>query len=141
MRRPASHSDRAEGIPPAVHGRPGRTTRAKIHRREKLASGQDTGGSFRVQYAAVNACCEHGKAGSIMADIKRSGRRSGAKRAVEQTKPVEGVIPSANPDGLEPHEAAPDKPRSGYKVVGFAPPSTMKPGGMGVGNAGAAIRR
>ena len=76
-----------------------------------------------------------------MADIKRSGRRSGAKRAVEQTKPVEGVIPSANPDGLEPHEAAPDKPRSGYKVVGFAPPSTMKPGGMGVGNAGAAIRR
>lgn len=75
-----------------------------------------------------------------MADMKRSGRKSGLKSS-DKAKLDVGGVPPANPDELEPHEAAQDKPRVNYKVVGFAPPSTVVAGGMGVGNAGTPIRR
>ena len=78
-----------------------------------------------------------------MADMKRSGRKSGLKSSEKVKSDIGGggSAPPANPDGLEPHEAAQDKPRVNYKVVGFAPPSTVVAGGMGVGSAGAPIRR
>ena len=76
-----------------------------------------------------------------MADMKRSGRKSGLKSSEKAKSESVGGAPPANPDGLEPHEAAQDQPRVNYKVVGFAPPSTVVAGGMGVGNAGTPIRR